>query len=139
MKTYRAWKKVLVEGTFTSKEWGALCAKYDNRCVCCGRQVKLVPDHIVPTSKDGTNYIDNIQPLCRECNSSKNDQTIDYRNRPFAGSVPMPPKKLRQRQQEAGLSLWLSLEPRPKLVRRDGNTYFIFNAKRHLVPDDTCN
>lgn len=139
MKIYRAWKKVPVDGTFTDKEWKALCVVYDNRCVCCGRHTRLVPDHVIPTSKGGVNTIQNIQPLCRPCNSSKNDRTIDYRDHPFTGSVPVPPKTPRQCQQESGLALWLSLTPQPKLTRKMGNTYFIFNGKRHLVPDDTSN
>lgn len=28
----------------------------------------------------GTNNIDNIQPLCKRCNSSKNKRYIDYRS-----------------------------------------------------------
>lgn len=31
-------------------------------------------DHIVPISRGGTNHPSNLQPSCRECNSSKRDQ-----------------------------------------------------------------
>ena len=52
----------------------------NNVCLSCV-EVKdnFVPDHIMPVSKNGTHYIDNIQPLCFSCNSSKKDKTIDYR------------------------------------------------------------
>lgn len=40
----------------------------------------LTPDHVVPLSRGGTNYIDNIQPLCGPCNSQKHAKTIDFRS-----------------------------------------------------------
>ena len=64
---------------FSAEEWQQLCEKYDNRCLCCGKKKKLTMDHIIPVSLGGSNGIDNIQPLCRECNSSKNIKIIDYR------------------------------------------------------------
>lgn len=68
-----------IEGSYTKQEWLDLCAKYGNRCLCCGRQVELTVDHVVPVTKGGTSYIWNIQPLCKSCNSKKRDKTIDYR------------------------------------------------------------
>jgi len=88
------------EGSFTSAEWIALCEKYGNRCLCCGRTKKqlktlglaLAPDHVIPLSKGGSNYISNIQPLCHAwkkgskggCNNAKRAKTIDYRRMPHA-------------------------------------------------------
>ena len=68
-------------GSFTPKEWRALCKKYNNRCLCCGKKKKLEADHIIPvTWPGGHSNIDNIQPLCRSCNSSKgNRSAADYR------------------------------------------------------------
>jgi hypothetical protein len=63
----------------TEKEWQALCERYDHRCLRCDQQVLLSRDHIVPVTKGGSDTIDNIQPLCRSCNSWKNARTIDYR------------------------------------------------------------
>ena len=45
--------------------------KYNNRCAYCREEKKLTKDHIIPLSKGGTDYIGNIQPLCRNCNSKK--------------------------------------------------------------------
>ena len=66
-------------GKFSVAEWRALCAKYDHRCLCCGEQKRLTPDHVVPISRGGSNAIDNIQPLCLACNMRKHAKTIDYR------------------------------------------------------------
>lgn len=70
------------KGDFTNAEFRRLCKKYDNKCLRCGRaDVKLTPDHVVPLARGGGNGIDNIQPLCRRCNSSKKDKIKDYRKR----------------------------------------------------------
>ena len=44
------------------------------RCRECGAskdETSLEIDHIVPVAKGGTNDIDNLQTLCRECNRMK--------------------------------------------------------------------
>lgn len=69
-------------GSFTAGEWKALCQKYGNRCLCCGKRKKLTADHVVPLAAGGPNVIENIQPLCRECNSAKRTKIIDYRPKP---------------------------------------------------------
>lgn len=66
-------------GSFTRTEWKDLCARYGFACVCCGEVKPLTVDHVIPVSKGGTSYIDNLQPLCKSCNSAKHDKTIDYR------------------------------------------------------------
>ena len=48
-------------------------------CAKCGHKKKLEMDHIVPVVRGGTGDISNLQPLCRSCNASKHDETIDYR------------------------------------------------------------
>ena len=66
-------------GNFTKEEWVSLCNKYGNKCLACGAYGKMTIDHVKPLSRGGTNSIDNIQPLCLTCNSSKHDKEIDYR------------------------------------------------------------
>ena len=67
-------------GSHTLEEWQALCDYYMNQCLCCGEVPdKLTRDHIIPISQGGTDNIDNIQPLCHFCNSSKYTKTMDYR------------------------------------------------------------
>jgi len=67
-------KKRTIEGDFTLKDWEDLKKRYNYTCPMCGKkepEIKLEIDHIVPISKGGTNYISNIQPLCRSCNARK--------------------------------------------------------------------
>jgi len=66
-------------GSFTAQEWKALCKKHHNKCLRCKRRRKLTADHVIPVSKGGTSNIDNIQPLCGPCNSSKGAKCTDYR------------------------------------------------------------
>lgn len=68
--------------THTPQEWLELKAKYDFKCLKCGRkepEIELTEDHILPLSAGGTDVIDNIQPLCRFCNTSKWTKFVDYR------------------------------------------------------------
>jgi 5-methylcytosine-specific restriction endonuclease McrA len=73
-------RKIKNGGKITESQWVALCEKYNNTCLCCGRKdVKLTLDHVVPLKVGGTNSIENAQPLCQSCNSSKGIKIIDYR------------------------------------------------------------
>jgi 5-methylcytosine-specific restriction endonuclease McrA len=68
-------------GSHSFAEWETLKAQYDYTCPCCHKrepEIKLSCDHIIPLSKGGSNNIENIQPLCRLCNSIKNNKTIKY-------------------------------------------------------------
>lgn len=59
------------EGSHTLLEWNELKVKFNNLCAICYEPKKLTKDHIIPLSKEGSDYISNIQPLCRNCNSKK--------------------------------------------------------------------
>lgn len=78
----RRTRKTLAGGSYTIQEWLDLCAKYEYRCLCCGKQepeIRLAADHIMPVAMGGSSNIDNIQPLCKSCNSSKGPKLIDFR------------------------------------------------------------
>ncbi len=66
--------------TFTNKEWFQKLKDCFGICTKCKKYIgidKLTCDHIVPLSKalkDFIYTIDDVQPLCRSCNSSKNNR-----------------------------------------------------------------
>ncbi len=78
-KHNRRAREAAVEGQFTDKEWLALCEESGNVCLCCGKALPLVADHIIPVIRGGTNWIENIQPLCQPCNRAKWMDAVDYR------------------------------------------------------------
>ncbi len=66
------------KGDHTNKEWQVMKSFFDNKCVKCGK-TGIQKDHIVPIYQEGSNAITNLQPLCCYCNTSKGNETIDYR------------------------------------------------------------
>ncbi|MFF8484519.1 HNH endonuclease [Streptomyces antibioticus] len=60
------------------------------RCAKCGRSplshgVVLVVDHILPRNWGGDEEIENLQPLCEECNSGMKDHYSDFD--PYANEI----------------------------------------------------
>jgi hypothetical protein len=48
------------------------------RCLECGatnNETRLQADHIIPVSRGGSDELDNLQTLCKECNLAKRDRT----------------------------------------------------------------
>ncbi len=69
-------------GSYTAAEWQAIKAAQDHRCLMCGRrepEIKLTVDHVIPVSQGGPNTADNIQGLCKSCNSKKHRKVLDLR------------------------------------------------------------
>lgn len=77
---YKA-RKRKAEGSHTFGEWQLLKKQYGNICPACGRgepKIKLTEDHIIPLSKGGSDFIENVQPLCVSCNTRKHTKVIKY-------------------------------------------------------------
>jgi len=66
------------KGTHTEEEWEQL-KKHIGKCLMCGAKDDLVKDHIIPIYQGGSDSIDNLQPLCHKCNSSKGADNQDLR------------------------------------------------------------
>ncbi len=61
-------------GSHTEQEW---VEKLTNTpyCCYCGKMAET-KDHVVPLSKGGTDFIDNIVPACRSCNCAKGASSV---------------------------------------------------------------
>ncbi|WP_336621321.1 HNH endonuclease signature motif containing protein [Streptomyces sp. DH10] len=51
-------------------------------CLNCGSTEDLTGDHIRPLDQGGTNTLDNVQVLCRSCNSSREQAIRKLRRTP---------------------------------------------------------
>jgi len=71
VRTLRRARELAAEGHYSLAEWLALLERYGHRCGYCGAVGKLEPDHRVPLSRGGSNWISNIIPACRRCNTRK--------------------------------------------------------------------
>ena len=82
VRTLRRARELAAEGHYSLAEWLALLKRYGHRCGYCGAVGKLEPDHRVPLSRGGSNWISNIIPACRRCNTRKRTATeTEYRAR----------------------------------------------------------
>jgi len=73
-------RELNAEGEYTTEEFTALCEYMGWQCTYCG--YKLTPetahaDHMIPLSRGGSDYLDNITPACKSCNSKKHDKTTE--------------------------------------------------------------
>ena len=68
-------RNLQLRGTHTIEQWLEKLKASHGICACCKKRVgikKLTKDHIKPIGHpEATDSIDNLQPLCQPCNSSK--------------------------------------------------------------------
>lgn len=75
-KALRAAQKI---ESHTPQEWNEMLLFFDYKCVKCGSDDGVLKDHIIPLRFNGLDGINNIQPLCKSCNSGKGNERVDYR------------------------------------------------------------
>ena len=72
-----------VPNTLTFEQWMKIIEQQNNKCLGCGKRfTKKDPatrDHIVPIGSRGGLTFENVQALCRSCNTSKKDK-LDHEN-----------------------------------------------------------
>jgi 5-methylcytosine-specific restriction endonuclease McrA len=71
-------KRKQAQGMFTRKEWLILLRSAGFKCRYCGKRISrksATPDHKIPLSRGGSNWITNIFPACLPCNQRKNALT----------------------------------------------------------------
>lgn len=59
--------------TLTNKQWRKIKQDFNNECAYCGQVTKLTQEHFIPLSKGGEYTRNNIIPVCKSCNCSKNN------------------------------------------------------------------
>lgn len=69
-------RKHQAPGSHTDEDIKRIRLAQRDRCACCGQRLigKGHVDHIVALSKGGSNWANNLQLLCRFCNSSKHNR-----------------------------------------------------------------
>ena len=72
-------QKAREKGRHKKADWEEMKVFFEDTCLRCGSANNLVKDHIIPIYQGGSDGIDNIQPLCASCNSSKGPENYDYR------------------------------------------------------------
>ena len=73
-------KAARLKGTHTKYQWLEMLNFFNYTCVRCEeKKGHLDKDHIVPIYQGGSDGIDNIQPICTNCNCSKGRENTDHR------------------------------------------------------------
>lgn len=71
----RIWAQSSGRG-YTRLEWLPKLQQFRYKCYICGNDWQE-KDHITPLSRGGSNEIENLAPICRSCNSSKCNATLE--------------------------------------------------------------
>jgi len=75
-KVYAYRKRNVSVGRIDKDAWHRKVGRFGGRCATCGSAGTITIDHIVPLSAGGTNKIENLQPLCKSCNSAKGSRSL---------------------------------------------------------------
>lgn len=75
-KKYMNFKRAIMQLPWaaTEQDWQNILKQYDYRCAHCWTTENITQDHKIPISRKGLHTIENLQPLCRKCNSKKGNK-----------------------------------------------------------------
>jgi 5-methylcytosine-specific restriction endonuclease McrA len=72
-------KAAKLRGKHSKNEWNELVDEFEHCCVrCLEFSEKLEKDHIIPIYQGGSDGIENLQPLCKKCNTAKGPENINW-------------------------------------------------------------
>lgn len=69
------YRKKNAEGTITFEQSKLLYSRF-TVCPYCNKNKPNTLDHVIPLTRGGTNNIDNLLPVCVNCNSKKGDKLL---------------------------------------------------------------
>lgn len=109
-----------------------------NTCLCCGedKPYLLEVDHVNPKYFGGSNYLDNLQTLCRNCNITKSVKEIDFRTTKTLLAAPsqeLPEIKLPYTENAGDVNDWI------QYIRRVVNFFYCCRAVKSLDLSDDHN
>lgn len=72
-------RRKTTEGKYTTEDIERLYEEQHGYCAYCGIRLfeEFHVDHVVPITRGGTNYYDNLLLACPHCNQSKNDKLVN--------------------------------------------------------------
>lgn len=101
----------------TEAERQAIFKRDGFKCIICGATDNLTLDHIIPRSKGGTSEPENLQTLCKRCNTSKGNK-LDFMSA--------------QQEGNGGLT---SIQPRTELEPNSIRDGTLIPDSLNLIPD----
>lgn len=75
LESRRRARKAGSGGSHTIEQRREKFLQLGNVCYYCGIPGEMTVDHMIPISRGGTDFVDNIVPACQRCNSKKHDRT----------------------------------------------------------------
>lgn len=114
-----------LKGTHTVEEWLSMVDIFDGKCLKC-KVEGVVKDHIIPVYQEGSDSIQNLQPLCRSCNAAKGPENKDLRTEGWE-------KRLAERLAERLLNACLT----PGLPQPQPHTTATTTSTDHKPPPET--